>query len=143
MLIQCYKQADTWNNGVSFPQHLTLTIDHNSSSEFRKRLAGRADCRRGRGRVVYYFVRDTAVRAVGGPARTPSLLLSGFLRDAVNILHRAGVVRDSTDLIVVGPIISLILQVGGARVPALILISLPLLIGIFLPLFVGIFLSIF
>ena len=114
-------------------QYLTLTIDHNSSSEFRKRLAGRADCWRGRGGVVDDPVRDTG-GAVAGPAGVGSLPLSGFLWDTVDILHRPGVVRGPAAL-VVGPVVSLVLQVGGARAPARIVISLPLFSGIFLSIF--------
>ena len=75
-------------------------------------------------------MRDTAV---SGPAVAPSLPLPGFLWDAVDILDRGGVVCWST---VIVPVISFILEVGGAGgVPALILISLPLFIDIFLSIF--------
>ena len=78
-------------------------------------------------------MRDTGA-AVAGPAGVGSLPLSGFLWDTVDILHWPGVVGGPAGL-VVGPVVSLVLQVGGARVPALVLISLPLLIGIFLSIF--------
>ena len=72
-------------------------------------------------------MRDTG-GAVAGPAGGGSLPLSGFLWDTVDILHWSGVVG-------VGPVVSLILQVGGARAPARIVISLPLFVGIFLSIF--------
>ena len=71
--------------------------------------------------------------AVSAPGPASSLPLSGFLWNTVNILHRSGVVGGSTVMVV--PVISFVLEVGGAGVPALILISLPLLIGIFLSIF--------
>ena len=70
--------------------------------------------------------------AVSGPAAAASLPLPGFLWDAVDILDRGGVVCWST---VIVPVISFILEVGGAGVPALILVSLPLFIDIFLSIF--------
>ena len=78
-------------------------------------------------------MRDTG-GAVAGPAGVGSLPLSGLLWDTVDILHRPGVVRGPAAL-VVGPVVSLVLQVGGARAPARIVISLPLFSGIFLPIF--------
>ena len=72
-------------------------------------------------------MRDTGA-VIAGPAGGGSLPLSGFLRDTVDILHWSGVVG-------VGPVVSLILQVGGARVPARIVIFLPLFSGIFLSIF--------
>ena len=79
-------------------------------------------------------MRDTAVSGPGGAGPLP-LPLSGFLWNTVNILHRGGVVRWTSVVVVVVPVISFILQVGGARVPALIVMPVPLFTGVFLSIF--------